>query len=419
MEQRQRTQKRGESSFNVEKSRLDFPMLRRSVHGKQLVYLDNAATTQKPTQVLDRMDRFYREEYATVRRGVYGLSQEATEYCHETRKRCQTFLNASSADEIIFTKGTTEAINLLATSYGEKFLHEKDEVLVATTEHHSNIVPWQRLCEKKRAQLRVIPVNDQGEILLEEFKKLLNAQTKIVSVAHVSNALGIIHPIEEITKLAHRAGAVVVIDGAQAAAHLPIDVQRIDCDFYAFSGHKTFGPTGIGVLYGKQKWLESMDPYQGGGDMISSVTFEKITYAPPPAKFEAGTPAIAEIIGLGAALEYLEQFSFDALHAHEQRLLQAATEAIASSGKIKIIGNGQTKVGIISFVMEGIHPHDIGTILDQEGVAVRAGHHCAQPTMDRFGIPATTRISFALYNTFDDVEKLLEGMNQVKKVFGI
>lgn len=403
--------------IDTHRIRLDFPMLSRKENGKQLVYLDNAATTQKPTQVLDRMDRFYREAYATVRRGVYGISQAATEACSHTREQCRAFLNASSADEIIFTKGTTESINLIAVSFGEKFLKEGDEVLVTTTEHHSNIVPWQRLCDKKNARLRVIPVNDQGEVMLDVYEQLLTSRTKVVAVAHISNSLGVIHPIKEITRLAHAVGALVVIDGAQGAAHIPVDVRAIDCDFYAFSGHKVFGPTGIGVLYGKQKWLHVMDPYQSGGDMIESVCFEKTTYALPPAKFEAGTPAIAEIIGLGAALDYLSKFSFDVIRNHEKTLTQRAREALISIPGIRVLGSEEKCSSILSFVMDGVHPHDIGTILDQEGIAVRAGHHCAQPTMERFGVPATTRVSFALYNTLPEVEIFIEGIQKVKKVF--
>lgn len=404
-------------TFHPQKIRSDFPMLRQSMHGKPLVYLDNAATTQKPTAVLDRMERFYRNDYATVNRGVYGLSQRATEDCAAAREKCRAFLHAQTVDEIVFTKGTTESLNLIAASYGRTHLGEGNEVVVSTLEHHSNIVPWQMVCEQRRAKLRVIPVNDRGEILLEEYKKLLSDRTKIVAVGHVSNALGTINPVADMAKMAHAYGAVVVIDGAQAAAHLSIDVQALDADFYCFSGHKLYGPTGIGVLYGKRALLETMPPYQGGGDMIEQVTFEKTTYAKPPQRFEAGTPPIAQIIGLGSAIDYMQTLEKRELTAYENELLAYATEAIGSFPGVTIIGTAREKASIVSFVMEGVHPHDIGTILDGEGIAIRAGHHCAQPTMKRFGVSATARVSLAFYNLREDIDRLVDGLKEVKRIF--
>ncbi|MBI4211366.1 MAG: cysteine desulfurase [Deltaproteobacteria bacterium] len=402
----------------ISNHRRDFPMLTRKMHGQPLIYLDNGATTQKPLTVLNRMDQFYREEYATVRRGVYGLSQKATEACIASRETCRRFLNARSADEIVFTKGTTEAINLVAASYGRKFVQAGDEIIISEIEHHANIVPWQRLAEEKGAQLRIVPVNDQGELIFSAFEKLLSPKTRIVAIAHISNALGTIHPIREIIAMAHKAGAVVLIDGAQAAAHMNVDVRELDADFYCFSGHKTFGPTGIGVLYGKLALLTAMDPYQCGGDMIDEVRFEKTTFAPPPAKFEAGTPPIAQIIGLGEALRYIEAIGREQIAAYEHELLLYATEALRRIPGLKIIGEAHHKAAIISFIMDGVHPHDIGTILDSQGIAIRAGHHCAQPTMRRFGVPATARASFAFYNTREDIDELIKAVSSVRKVFG-
>lgn len=401
----------------VETIRRDFPMLVRTMNGKPLVYLDNAATTQKPNAVIERMNRFYREEYATINRGVYGLSQQATAACDTTRELCRRHLNATHKHEIIFTKGTTEGINLVAAGFGRKFFSAGGEIIVSTIEHHSNIVPWQRLCAERGLTLKVIPVNDRGELMLDEYEKLLSDRTRLVAVNHISNALGTINPIAEIIRRAHERDAVVLVDGAQAAAHLCIDVQALDCDFYCFSGHKLYGPTGIGVLYAQHKHLEAMDPYQGGGDMIEEVRFEKTTYAKPPARFEAGTPPIAEIIGLGAAIEYLHRLDVERIALWEEELLAYATEGLGTINGLTIIGQARQKAPIISFVMTDVHPHDIGTILDAEGIAIRAGHHCAQPTMRRFNVPATARASFACYNTREEVEMLIRGLNKVREVF--
>jgi len=404
-------------SFDVEKIRKDFPMLGSRMNGHALVYLDSAATAQKPRAVIGRMNEFYKNEYATVRRGVYTFSQLSTRECELVRERCRKFLNAASVSEIIFTKGATEAINLVATAFGRKFLKKGDEIILSTIEHHSNIVPWQRLAEEKGLVLKVIPVNDRGELIMEEFEKMLGPRTYMVCVGHISNALGTINSVKEIIKLAHHAGASVLIDGAQAAPHTQIDVRDLDCDFYCFSGHKVYGPSGIGVLYGKMKHLEAMDPYQFGGDMIETVTFEKTTFAKPPAKFEAGTPPIVETIGLGAALDYLEGIGYSEIHQYEEELLRYATEKLSEVPGLRIIGTAAEKASLISFVIEGIHPHDIGTVLDQQGIAVRAGHHCAQPTMRRFGVAATARASFAFYNTKEEIDKLVKGLHKVLEVF--
>ncbi|OGW83798.1 MAG: cysteine sulfinate desulfinase, partial [Omnitrophica bacterium RIFCSPHIGHO2_02_FULL_51_18] len=374
--------------FDTQKIRKDFPMLGTRMNGKPLVYFDNAATTQKPLSVIERMISFLKNENANIHRGVYTLSQHATSAVDEAREKARKFLNAKEMSEIIFARGATEAINLAATGYGRKFLKKGDEIIISAIEHHSNIVPWQALCEEKGLVLKVIPVDDNGELDLEAYKKLLGPRTYLVAVTQVSNALGTVNPVEEIIKLAHHAGAVVLVDGAQSVPHMKVNVQAMDCDFFCFSGHKVYGPTGIGVLYGKKKHLEAMDPYQFGGDMIHEVSFKKTTYAKPPAKFEAGTPAIAEIIGLGVAIDYLENIGFEAIHAHEQDLLSHATEKLLKIEGLKVIGNASKKASLVSFVMEGVHPHDIGTVLDQQGVAIRAGHHCAQPTMERFGVPA-------------------------------
>lgn len=405
-------------SLNIHQIRKDFPMLGTKMNGKPLVYLDNAATSQKPAVVIERMSQFLKNENANIHRGVYSLSQRATAEVDAARERIQKFLNAKESSEIIFTRGATEAINLVAASYGRKFLKKDDEIIISMIEHHSNLVPWQALCEEKGLILRVIPVLDNGELDMEAYKKLLGPRTYLVAITQVSNALGTVNPIEEIIKLAHHAGAVVLVDGAQSVPHMKVDVQAMDCDFFCFSGHKVYGPTGIGVLYGKKKHLEAMDPYQFGGDMIHEVTLKKTTYAKPPAKFEAGTPAIAEIIGLGAAIEYLEKIGFEAIHAHEQELLEIATEKLSKIAGLKIIGTAADKASLVSFVMEGVHPHDIGTVLDQQGVAIRAGHHCAQPTMERFGIPATARASFAFYNTKEEIDALVSALQKVKEIFG-
>lgn len=403
--------------LDVHRIREDFPMLKSIMNNYPLVYLDNAATTQKPAAVIERLSNFYRNEYATIHRGVYTFSQDSTEECEASRRTCQRFINAKVSHEIIFVRGTTEAINLVAAGYGRKFLNRSDEIIISTTEHHSNIVPWQRVCEEKGASLRIIPVSDRGELILEEYEKMLTARTKIVAVNHISNALGTLNDVEQIIRLAHQAGALVFVDGAQSAPHMAVDVQAMDCDFYAFSGHKVYGPSGVGVLYAKEKLLESMDPYQSGGDMIESVSFEKTTYAKLPNKFEAGTPAIAEIVGLGEALRYVERIGFENISSLEKELLDYATERIQRLDGLKIIGTAEKKASLVSFVMKGVHAHDIGTVLDQYGIAVRAGHHCAQPTMKRFGVAATTRASFAFYNTKEEVDKLVEGLRQVRRVF--
>lgn len=404
-------------TFNVEHIRADFPMLRQQVNGKPLVYLDNAATSQKPQVVIDRISRYYSEEYATVRRSIHKLSEKATIAYEHTREVAARFLNAPATRQIIYTRGTTEAINLVARGYGAKFISASDEVLVSATEHHANIVPWQMICAEKGATLRVIPVNDQGELILEEYEKLLTDRTRIVCVGHVSNALGTIHPIKHMISLAHAKNIPFLVDGAQAAPHMKVDVQDLDCDFYAFSGHKAVGPTGIGILYGKADLLEKMNPFLGGGDMIESVTFEKTTYAPIPHKFEAGTPAIAEVIGLGTAIDYLTGIGLDRIQAYEHELLEYGTQVLSAIPQVKLIGTAVHKAAIISFILDGIHPHDIGHFLDQEGVAIRAGHHCAQPVMKRFGVPATARASFSFYNTREEIDELAKAILKTIEVF--
>ncbi len=395
----------------------DFPALHQLVHGKPLVYLDNAATSQKPRSVIDAITRFYEEDCSNIHRGVHLLSERATKAYEEVRLAVQQFIHAARPAEVIFVRGTTEAINLVAQSYGRTHVKTGDAVLVSAMEHHSNIVPWQILCEEKGSKLRVIPMNDRGELLLEEYEKLLTPETKLVAVAHVSNVLGTVNPVKQIIRMAHEYGIPVLVDGAQAVPHLQVDVQDLDCDFYAFSGHKMYGPTGIGILYGKKRLLEAMPPYQGGGDMISSVTFEKTTYNSLPHKFEAGTPNISGVIGLGAAIKYLARVGLDNVATHEHDLLAYATEQITRFSGVRVIGTAQAKAAVLSFVLDGIHPHDIGTILDHEGIAVRTGHHCAQPVMQFFGIPATTRASFALYNTEAEVDVLLRGIAKVQEMF--
>lgn len=399
------------------KWRRDFPMLTKKVHGHPLVYLDSAATAQKPQSVIERMRRFYSEEYATVNRGVYLLSQQSTSECHRVRQLLQHFIGAASTDEIVFTKGTTEAINLVAHSFGKKFLQPGDEIIISTLEHHANIVPWQIACENFGAVLKVIPAQDNGELDLAAYKNLLSTKTKLVAVGHASNALGTINPVAEMIQLAKKVGAYTLIDGAQAVPHFAVDVQKLDCDFYCFSAHKMFGPTGIGVLYGKKDLLNQLPPYQTGGDMIESVTFEKSTFCKAPQRFEAGTPAIAEIVGFGATLEYLNSLNRQLCETHEQELLNYATECLRSFPGIRIIGESKKKVAVLSFVMDKVHPHDIGTVLDEVGIAIRAGHHCAQPTMQRYGVPATVRISIAHYNTRSDIDRLMAGLQKVAKVF--
>jgi cysteine desulfurase/selenocysteine lyase len=403
-------------AYDVNKIRQDFPILHQEVHGKPLVYLDNAATTQKPQAVIDAISHYYRHDNANIHRGVHTLSERATEHYEKARVAAQKLINAADAKEIIFLRGTTEAINLVAQTYGRKNVGAGDEVLITAMEHHSNIVPWQMLCEEKGARLRVAPINDRGELQLDEFEKLLNAKTKIVAVGHLSNALGTINPIREIARMAHSHKAVVLVDGAQAAPRMAVDVQALDCDFYAISGHKIYGPTGIGFLYGKTELLEAMPPYQGGGDMIASVTFDKTIYNRLPYKFEAGTPNIADTIGLGAAIAYLQQLGLEHIEQHEAALLNYATEQVQKIPGVSIVGTAKEKAGVLSFVIENIHPHDIGTILDHEGIAVRTGHHCAQPVMHRFGIPATARASFGLYNTHAEVDALVRGIRRAIEV---
>jgi cysteine desulfurase / selenocysteine lyase len=404
-------------ALDVSKIRADFPILRQRVHGKPLVYLDNGATSQKPQIVIDTLNRYYSEGNSNIHRGVHFLSERATEAYETARQRIRRFLNAGSDQEIIFVRGTTEAINLVAQSYGRTFLKRGDEIIVSAMEHHSNIVPWQILCEQIGARLRVIPINHDGEIVLDEYRRLLTDKTKLVSVTHVSNALGTIVPVKDIVRFAHERSVPVLLDGAQAIPHLKVDVQELDCDFYAFSGHKLFGPTGVGILYGRSELLDIMPPYQGGGDMISLVTFEKTHYNVLPYKFEAGTPHIAGGIGLGAAIDYLAGLDWERVAAHEHDLLAYATSALSRIDGLRIIGTAREKVGVISFVFDHVHAHDVGTILDQEGVAVRAGHHCAMPVMQRFGVPATTRASFALYNTREEIDVLVRGIHRALKVF--
>jgi cysteine desulfurase/selenocysteine lyase len=405
-------------AFDVHRVRQDFPILKQKVHGKPLVYLDNAASTQKPRAVLDALRRYYEEDNSNNHRGVHTLSERATRKYEDARATVQRFLGAREAREIVFLRGATEAINLVAQTFGRQHVQAGDEVLITAMEHHSNIVPWQMLCQEKGAKLRVAPITDEGELVLDAFERLMGPRTKIVSVVHVSNTLGTVNPVKRLVEMAHRRGVPVLLDGAQAAPHTPIDVQELDCEFYALSGHKIYGPTGTGVLYGKAKVLEAMPPWQGGGDMISSVTFEKTTYNVLPYKFEAGTPNIAGVIGLAAAIDYLNRIGLDRIAAYEQELLAYATDAIQQVPGVRLIGTAPERVGAISFVIEGIHPHDVGTILDQEGIALRTGHHCTQPLMDRFGVPATARAALAFYNTREEIDALVRGLYKVKEVLG-
>jgi len=405
------------TGFDVERVRADFPILATTAHGKPLVYVDNGATSQKPRRVIEAIDRYYSEGNANIHRGVYQLSERATAMYEGVREKAARFLNAREAREIIYVRGTTEAINLVASSWGRANLGPGDEVLITAMEHHSNIVPWQLICEERGAKLRVIPMNRQGELLMDEAAKLITARTRMVALVHISNSLGTINPVREICALAHAKGVPVLVDGAQGAPHLPIDVQALDCDFYTASGHKMFGPTGIGLLYGRAELLEAMPPYQGGGDMIRNVTFEKTTYAAIPAKFEAGTPNIAGVAGLGAAIDYLKALPRDAVAAHESDLLSYAVEQLCDVPGLHLVGTAAHKASVISFTLDGVHPHDVGTIVDQEGVAVRTGHHCTQPVMDFLGIPATTRASFAFYNTRADVDALVKAVRKVRALF--
>jgi cysteine desulfurase / selenocysteine lyase len=404
-------------ALDVSKIRKDFPILKQKIHGKPLVYLDNGATSQKPQIVIDTLNRYYAAENSNIHRGVHFLSERATAAYETARHKIKRFINARSEQEIIFVRGTTEAINLVAQSYGRTFLKRGDEIIVSAMEHHSNIVPWQMLCEQIGARLRVIPINHDGEIVFDEYRRLLSEKTKFISVAHVSNALGTIVPVKDIVRLARERHVPVFLDGAQAVPHLKVDIQDLDCDFYAFSGHKLFGPTGVGVLYGRAELLDAMPPYQGGGDMISLVTFEKTHYNTLPYKFEAGTPHIAGGIGLAAAIDYLDGLDWKQVAAHEHDLLAYATTALSRIEGLRIIGTAKEKASVISFVFDHVHAHDVGTILDQEGVAVRAGHHCAMPVMQRFGVPATTRASFALYNTREEVDVLVRGIHRALQVF--
>jgi cysteine desulfurase/selenocysteine lyase len=405
------------ADFNVYRIREDFPILKQQVHGKTLVYLDNAATTQKPRAVIDALACFYCAECSNIHRGLHALSERATQEYEDAREDIRQFINAGSTSEVIFVRGATEAINLVASSYGRTVFKQGDEIIISAMEHHSNIVPWQMVCEQTGAKLRVVPMNDRGELLMDEYEKLLGSRTKFVAISHMSNALGTINPVREIIAKAHAWNVPVLLDGAQAISHTTVDVRELDADFYVFSGHKLYGPTGVGILYGKEKFLDAMPPYQGGGDMIRSVTFEKTTYAELPAKFEAGTPNISGGIGLGAALGYINQIGMGRIAAHELDLLARATEAVQSVPGVRIIGTAANKSSVLSFVMEDIHPHDIGTILDQEGIAIRTGHHCAQPVMQRFGVPATARASFAMYNTFEEVDALVRALYKVREVF--
>jgi len=403
--------------FQVQLWRADFPILETKIHGKPLVYLDNAATTQKPMAVIAAESDYYQNYNANVHRGVHTLSQLATDAFEAARAKVQRLINAASPDEIIFVRGTTEAINLVAQSYGRSRLQAGDEIILSRMEHHSNIVPWQLLCQQTGASLRIIPVDDTGELKMEVFDEVLNEHTRLVAVAHVSNALGTINPVKAIIDLAHARSVPVLLDGAQAIAHLAVDVQALDCDFYAFSGHKLYGPTGVGVLYGKAALLDAMPPYQGGGDMIRSVSFEGTSYNTLPYKFEAGTPNIAGVIGLGTAVDYVTGIGFEALAAHDQVLLAHATQLVTDIPGLRIIGSAREKIGILSFVLDGVHPHDIGTILDRQGVAIRTGHHCTMPLMERFGVAATARASFALYNTRQEMDALATAIYKVNEVF--
>jgi cysteine desulfurase / selenocysteine lyase len=408
---------RSSPPFDLERVRADFPILGRRIRGKPLVYLDNAATSQKPQSVIDAVTRFYAAENANIHRGVHYLSERATAAYDGVREEVARFINAPSSRQVIFTKGATEGINLVAQSYGRPQLKPGDDIVITTMEHHSNIVPWQLLCEQTGAVLKAAPINDRGELDVAGLEELLTDRTRLVALVHLSNALGTINPVKAVVALAHGRGIPVLVDGAQAAPHLPVDVQDLDCDFYVFSGHKVFGPTGIGVLYGRETLLEQMPPYQGGGDMIATVSLQRSTYAPLPAKFEAGTPMIAQVVGLGAALKYVESVGLENVGAWERELLAYATERVLEIEGLRIIGTAEQKASVLGFVMNEAHPHDIGTILDNEGIAIRAGHHCAQPVMERFGIPATARASFAFYNTLAEVDALIAGLGTVKKMF--
>ena len=409
--------RRSSPPFDLERVRADFPILGRTIRGKPLVYLDNAATSQKPQSVIDAVTRFYTAENANIHRGVHYLSERATAAYDQVREAVARFINAPSSRQVIFTKGTTEGINLVAQSFGRPRLKPGDDIVITAMEHHSNIVPWQLVCEQTGAKLKAAPINDRGELDVGELEELLTPRTRLVAVVHLSNALGTVNPVKAIIALAHERGIPVLVDGAQAVPHLAVDVQDLDSDFYVFSGHKLFGPTGIGVLYGREALLEGMPPYQGGGDMIATVSLQRSTWASLPAKFEAGTPMIAQVAGLGAALNYVEALGLERIGAWERELLAYATERVSEIDGLRIIGTAERKAGVLGFVMNDVHPHDIGTILDNEGIAIRAGHHCAQPVMERFGVPATARASFAFYNTLEEVDSLVSGLGTVKKMF--
>lgn len=402
--------------IDIDKIRKDFPILGREVNGKPLVYFDNAASSQKPLQVVNAISNYYNHDHSNIHRGVHYLSASATEMYENARKKVQSFINAEHSHEVLFTKGTTDSINLVAHSFGLKFLNDGDEVIVSELEHHSNIVPWQLICEQKGASLKVIPINDKGELQIEEYKKLLSEKTKIVAVNHVSNSLGTINPVQEIIEIAHARNIPVLLDGAQAIPHLKVDVRELDCDFYAFSAHKMMGPTGVGILYGKEKWLNEMPPYQGGGDMIDRVTFEKTTYNELPHKFEAGTPNIAGGIGLGAAVDYMNEVGVENIAAAEDELLAYATEKLSQIEGVRLIGTADNKASVLSFLVGDIHPYDLGTILDKLGVAVRTGHHCTEPLMDRYGIPGTVRASFAFYNTKAEIDVFIAAVERAKNM---
>ena len=406
-----------EATWDVERIRADFPVLHQTVNGKPLVYLDNGASSQVPQVVIDRGSKYLEQEHSNIHRGVHYLSQRATTAYEGAREKVKRFINARESRECIFVRGATEGVNLIMYGYGRKFVNSGDEIIISAMEHHANIVPWQMLCEEKGARLRVIPMNDAGELLIDEYEGLLNERTRLVGVTHVSNALGTVNPIKKMIAQAHKYGVPVLIDGAQSAPHMQIDVQDLDCDFFVFSGHKMYAPTGSGIAYGKAELLEKMNPFQGGGDMIKTVTFEKTTYAELPNKLEAGTPAIASQIGLGAAIDYLNSIDRESAARHEADLLQYATEKLSAIEGVRIIGTARDKASVLSFVIDDIHPHDIGTILDQEGIAVRAGHHCAQPVMQRFKIPATARASFAFYNTREEVDTLAQTIERVIEIF--
>jgi len=406
------------ATFDVETVRADFPILSRKVRGRPLVYLDSANTTQKPEAVIRASDRFYRETNANIHRSTYRLSEEATTAYEGAREKVRRFLNAASTREVVFTRGTTEAINLLASSFGQAYVKAGDEVLITGMEHHSNIVPWQLLCERAGARLRVLPIDDRGELVLEELDALLTDRTRILGVVHVSNALGTVNPVKEIVARAHAKGVPVLVDAAQSLPHLGVDVADLGCDFLAFSGHKVYGPTGIGVLWGKEEWLEKLPPYQGGGDMIASVSFEKTTYAELPARLEAGTGNLAGGVALGTALDYVNAIGLARIAAHERALLAHATARLSEVPGLRIVGTAREKAGVVSFVLDDVHPHDVGTILDQEGICIRTGHHCAQPVMARYDLPATARASFGLYNTLEEVDALAAGLGKVREVFG-